>query len=425
METCIWHPFTQMMTTHKPISIIKGKGTYLYAEDGNPYLDGIASWWVNLHGHAHPYIVERIHEQASTLEHVIFADFTHPSAIELAQRLIRLYPGQFSKVFYSDNGSTAVEVAIKMAFQYWYNQNATNPRKKIICFKGSYHGETFGAMSASGKNEIHKPFWKYLFDVEMIDPPWDEEHSISQLKHLVKSDDIACFIFEPLILGVSGMRSYPAKGLNALMKICKEHDILMIADEVLTGFGRTGYLFACEGLEEKPDIVCLSKGLTGGFVPLGVTLCKERVYNAFLSDDLSKALLHGHSYTGNPIACQSALASLDLLEMPNSLQQREMIKESHQRFCQKWKDHPSLIRCECLGVILAIEYKVGNLSYFSSFRDTLYRHFLKHYILLRPLGNVIYVLPPYCITFEELSIIYDHIIRFTEEYSYASGRNKF
>lgn len=411
-QTCIWHPFTQMKNARPPIPIIKGEGIYLYREDGSRYIDAISSWWVNLHGHCHPYIIEKIKSQAEQLEHVIFADFTHAPAVELASRLLSILPGAMSKIFYSDNGSTAVEVALKISLQYWYNQDPKTPKMKIICFKNSYHGDTFGAMSAAGRNEFNKPFWKHLFEVESIDPPLkgQEALSLSQIKASIDKGTVACFIFEPLILGSGGMVMYPPAGLNDLMKYCREHNVLTIADEVMTGFGRTGTLFACEQTIEKPDLICLSKGLTGGFLPLGATACSEKIFNAFLSDHLNQAFLHGHSYTANPLACSSGLASLDLLLEETCTLQRKMIATSHKVFCEKWQSHPKLVRCESMGTILALEYKTESTSYFQSMRDVLYDFFLSKGILLRPLGNVLYVLPPYCIQPEELQLIYNQII---------------
>lgn len=409
-RACIWHPFTQMQTARPPIAIVKAKGASLYAEDGSSYLDAISSWWVNLHGHAHPYIVKKIKEQADVLEHVIFADFTHIPAVELASRLLAILPGSMSKIFYSDNGSTAVETALKMALQYWHNQKI--PKTQVICLRNSYHGDTFGAMSASGKNAFNRPFWKYLFGVESIDPPLkgQEESSLSQLQSLLDHAPSACFIFEPLVQGAGGMIIYPPEGLDRLIQCCKQRNVLTIADEVMTGFGRTGTLFACEKLQEKPDFICLSKGLTGGFLPLGVTACTEEIFKAFLSEQLSDAFLHGHSYTANPLACSSALASLDLLLENECSQQREMINSCHQDFCNQWRTHPKLRRCECLGTLLALEYRTDSSSYFQSIRNRLYLYFLNQGILLRPLGNVLYILPPYCILKSELQFIYDQMI---------------
>lgn len=407
--SCIWHPFTQMQTARPPIPIVKGKGLYLYGEDGRPYLDAISSWWVNLHGHAHPYIIDKIKNQADLLEHVIFADFTHIPAIDLGSRLLSIIPGNMSKIFYSDNGSTAVEVAIKMALQYWYNKKIN--RTKVICFKNSYHGDTFGAMSAAGRNGFNKPFWKQLFDVESIDPPIKgrEDQSLHQLQLILDKEEAACFIFEPLILGSGGMIIYSGSGLDSLIQCCHKQEVLTIADEVMTGFGRTGSLFACGQIHEKPDLICLSKGLTGGFLPLGATACTEKIFKAFLGDHLHQAFLHGHSYTANPLACSSALASLDLLMEKTCFLQREMIETCHKSFCEKWQSHPKLRRCESLGTILALEYKTESTSYFQPLRDRLYDFFLNKGTLLRPLGNVLYVLPPYCIQKQELELIYAQI----------------
>jgi len=406
----IWHPFTQMQTARPPIPIVRAKGAYLYAEGGSRYLDAISSWWVNLHGHAHPYIVQKIKSQAEILEHVIFADFTHGPAVELASRLLSILPGAMSKVFYSDNGSTAVEAALKIALQYWHNRNS--PKTKVICFKNSYHGDTFGAMSAAGRNEFNRPFWKHLFDVESIDPPLtgQEDLSLSQLRSILNQGNVACFIFEPLVLGSGGMIMYPPHGLDKLIQCCKQHHVLTINDEVMTGFGRTGTLFASQQLAENSDLICLSKGLTGGFLPLGVTACTEDIFNAFLGEHLHQAFLHGHSYTANPLACSSALASLDLLLENSCSLQRKMIEACHQDFCNQWRLHPKLKRCEHRGTILALEYQTENRSYFQSIRDRLYHFFLSKGILLRPLGNVLYVLPPYCIQADELQFIYDQII---------------
>lgn len=409
----IWHPFTQMKTTRPSIPIIRAEGVYLYSEDGLRYIDAISSWWVNLHGHAHPYIAERINQQTQTLDHVLFAGFTHAPAVDLAKRLISILPGKMSKIFYSDNGSTSVEIAIKMAIQYWKNKDCGSNRSKIVCFKKSYHGDTFGAMSAAGKNEFNQHFWKQLFEVESIDAPTkgNEETSINQLQKILEKGEIAAFIFEPLILGSGGMIIYPPEGLNKLIQLCKQYRVLTIADEVMTGFGRTQTLFACEQLRFTPDIICLSKGLTGGFLPLGVTASTEKIYEAFLGDTLKQAFLHGHSYTANPIACSSALASLDLLQNIACYQQREFISRAHKDFCLSWKNHPKIKRCESIGTILAIEYRSDCAdSYLEASKTHLYHFFLDNGVLIRPLGNVLYILPPYCIQLNELQLIYELII---------------
>lgn len=413
----LWHPFTQVKTAHSCIPIVRGEGAYIYDADQNRYLDGISSWWVNLHGHAHPYIAKKIKAQLDSLEHVIFAGFTHSPAIELAERLLAILPGSPSKIFYTDNGSTAVEAALKMAFQYGYNLNEQTKKTKALAFQHSYHGDTFGAMSAAGKNALHKPFWKYLFEIESIEPPLlgKESDSLAQFERAAKKGDVACFIFEPLVLGVGGMQIYPPQGLDAMLELCRQYGIISIADEVMTGFGRTGSLFACDQLSQKPDIMCLSKGLTGGFLPFGAVACSEHIFQGFTSEKLEHAFLHGHSFAGNPLACASAIASLDLLAEEACRTQIGAIARCHQKFVQAWKHHPKLKRCESLGTILAVEYASDGISYFYAKRNQLCQYFLQNHILLRPFGNVLHVIPPYCITEEELAFIYAHIIRTLEE----------
>lgn len=405
----IWHPFTQAKTAITPIPIVRGKGIYLYTEQGDAYLDAISSWWSNLHGHSHPYIAEKIAKQARSLEHVIFADFTHLPAIQLAEKLLETLPSGYSKVFYSDNGSTCVETAMKIALQYWHNLNPASSKTKIIAFKDAYHGETFGAMSAAEKNHFNRPFWSFLFEVHHIDPPskGKEEYSLKQLQEIISQGDVAFFIFEPLVQGVAGMLMHEAEGLDRLLQHCRENHVLTIADEVMTGFGRLETLFAVQQLTETPDMICMSKAMTGGFLPIAATVCKQSIYDQFLSDDKSKSLLHGHTYTANPIACAAALANLELLLADECFQQRVMIAKKHLQFCQQWQGNPKLARLEAKGTILALEYQVeSNRAYFSSIRDRLYHYFLKHKLLLRPFGNVFYVSPPYCIQEDELDHIY-------------------
>lgn len=415
----VWHPWTQMQTARPFVPIVRGKGSCLYSADGHSFLDGVSSWWVNLHGHAHPHIIQKVQAQLELLEHVSFGDFTHPTAIELAARILPVLPGKMSKIFYSDNGSTAVEIALKMALQYWYNQDYKTCKKKVVCFKNSYHGETFGAMSASGPNDFNKPFQKHLFQVEMIDFPSQgcENHSCEQLEKILVQNETACFIFEPLILGVGGMKIYSPYALDHLIRLCKQYQVITIADEVMTGFGRTGKLFACNYLEESPEIICLSKGITGGFLPLGVTAATSSIYEAFLSDHMSQALLHGHSYTANPLACASALGSLDLLLDEKCSLQRHRLTLAHQNFCDQWKTHPKLKRCESLGTVLVLEFhkETYESSYFQPLRNRLYHYFFDQGILLRPLGNVLFVMPPYCMHEDELNYIYEHIILFLNE----------
>lgn len=404
----IWHPYTQMQTAAAPVGIVRGEGACLYDEDGKCYIDAISSWWVNIHGHAHPYIAAKVAEQLKTLEHVIFAGFTHEPAIELAERLLALLPSNQAKVFYSDNGSTAVEVALKMCLQYWYNKG--EQRTKILAFINAYHGDTFGAMAVSGRSAFTNAFEKLLFDVEFIDLPTAENIAELRTKISALKSELACFIVEPLVQGSAGMIMYEAAYLDELMQHCREEGIFTIADEVFTGFGRTGKNFASDHLKHQPDIMCFSKGLTGGTMALGVTTCTQYIYNAFLSDDRLKTLFHGHSFTANPIACAAALASMDLFVQPETTDNLLRIVASHQAFAIQLQGHPKVRAVRQTGTIIAIEWETGNnTSYFSSLRDTLYQYFLSAGIILRPLGNIVYILPPYCITNEQLGYIYSTI----------------
>lgn len=408
-KSLIWHPFNRATRSFMNKVMVKGRGVHLYDLEGNAYLDGISSWWVNLHGHSHPHIIQKIHEQAQKLEHVIFADCTHPPAIELASRLLSILPGESRRIFYSDNGSTAVEVAIKIALQYFYNKKIK--KKKVVCFEGGYHGDTFGAMSVSGKNRFHRPFWDYLFEVETIKPPiaGKEESVLKSLKEILKKNETACFIFEPQVLGAGGMVFYSLEALKVLIDMCHQQGVLTVADEVMTGFGRTGPLFVSSLLPRAPDIICLSKGLTGGFLPMGATVCSNEIFEAFCATNSDCSFLHGHSYTANPLACASALASLDLLLEKTCCAQRRMIEEEHRRFCEHWQDDARLNRIGSLGTILSLEYASGQNSYFNPIGERLSRFFIEKNILLRPLGNVLYVMPPYCIQKEELASIYQQI----------------
>lgn len=406
----IWHPFTQMKNAKPAIPIVRGEGALLFDENGKTFIDGVSSWWVNLHGHSHPYIAQKVSEQLRTLEHVIFAGFTHKPAIELAEKLLNILPQNQARIFYSDNGSTAVEVAIKMALQFWHNSG--KPRRKIIALHNAYHGDTFGAMSVSGRDAFTQAFHPLLFEVDFIDAPekGKEETSLNQLKEIIAKEEIAAFIFEPLVQGTAGMRMYAPGALDALIAVCKEAGIITIADEVMTGFGRTGKLFASHYLQNQPDIMCLSKGLTGGTIPLGITSCANKIYEAFLSDDKFKTFFHGHSFTANPLSCTAALASYDLLISEETQQNIQRISKLHEIFLHKISKHPQVDNARQQGTILAIEIKTANSSsYFSNIRDFLYDFFIEKGILLRPLGNIIYIIPPYCITDAQLKIIYSAI----------------
>ncbi len=416
----IWHPYTQMSDADH-LCIIRGEGAYLFDENGNKYIDVVSSWWTNLHGHAHPHIAQRIGAQAKQLEHLMFAGFTHPPAIELAERLLRHLPVNQEKLFFSDNGSTAVEVSLKMAIQYWRNKG--EHRTKVIAFKNGYHGDTFGAMSIGERGIFNQAFQDLLFGVLFIDAPvpGNQAESVAQLQQEMESNpsSIACFIFEPLVQGAGGMLMHDPDALNALICCCKENGILTIADEVMTGFGRTGKFFASDYLSEKPDILCMSKGLTGGFLPMAITSCTSAVFNAFLSkknEPLNKTFYHGHSYTANPLGCAAALASLDLMEATATMEHIERITRRHALFREVIADDPKILDVRQCGTILAIELKTATgSSYNSSMRDTIYHFFLQRGIIMRPLGNTMYLMPPYCITDDDLDYIYRSIENFLKQ----------
>ena len=414
-KNVVWHPFTQLKKSPLPISIVRGEGACFYDENGKRYIDGIASWWVNIHGHSHPYLAKKISEQLLTLEHAIFSGFTHEPAVQLAERLLKRLPINQSKIFYSDNGSTAVEVALKMAFQYWSNQSIS--KTKVIAFENAYHGDTFGGMSVGSRNVFNMPFSKLLFDVIHIPVPvkGKEQECLAAMKNALKEQDIACFIFEPLVQGAGGMVMYSEKILDELITLCNNKNVITIADEVMTGFGRTGKFFASDFLQNKPDIISMSKGITGGVMPLGATSSAQFIYDAFLSDDKMKTFFHGHSYTGNTTACSAALASLDLFDKSETFENIKRIELQHNVFRQNIKWHPSLIDSRQLGTILAFEIKTKeHTHYLNSIAENISEFFTSRGIILRPLGNVLYVLPPYCISNIDLQFIYTTIEEFLD-----------
>ncbi len=405
----VWHPFTQVSYAPENIVIERGEGACFIDIDGNRYIDGISSWWVNLHGHCNPHIVASVTKQIGQLEHSIFAGFTHKPGIELARRLLQHLPS-FDKVFFSDNGSTSVEVALKMTFQYWSNKGT--PKHKVIAFKDAYHGDTFGGMSVAARNAFNQPFEALLFDVISIDLPAEGniQDLLQQLEIILQHGDVSCFIFEPLVLGASGMLMYTPEHLQLLIDLCRKYDCLTIADEVMTGFGRTGKFFATDYLTNKPDIICMSKGITGGFFPLGATACKQFIFDAFISSDKMKTFFHGHSYTGNPTICAAALASMDLMESDTVQRQIDYITNSHATFAKELANCNNIEGVRHTGTILAFDIKTGEKTgYLNNAAEPLAEFFIKRGIILRPLGNVLYILPPYCISSHELERVYDAV----------------
>jgi len=409
----IWHPFTPLIGSADPIMVTSAKGVYLNTNDGRKIIDAVSSWWTNLHGHANPHIANAIAQQANNLEHVIFAGFTHEPAIKLSENLLTILPENQSKIFFSDNGSTAVEVGIKMALQYWYN-NGT-PKKKVIAMNGAYHGDTFGAMSIGDRSIFTEPFSKHLFNVDFIDLPnaENEETVLSHFNALVEKNDVAAFIVEPLVQAAGGMRMYSPAVLDKLFSIAHGHDVICIADEVFTGFGRTGKNFASNYLTRMPDIMALSKGLTGGTLPLSITTCSEKIIKAFRTDDFEKTFFHGHSYTGNPLACAVANASFELLTSAECQRAIQRISDSHAQFKAEMSGHHAVSDARNLGTIVALEIKNDEGTFYSNpIRKKIYPYFLEQGILLRPLGNVIYIVPPYVITDNELQRVYSSIRNF-------------
>lgn len=418
----VWHPYTQMKTAPDPIWVERGEGAWLYPKSGERILDLISSWWVTIHGHAHPYIAQKIAEQAGKLEQVIFAGFTHTPAQELATQLLPLLPGSMASVFYSDNGSTAVEVGLKMALQYW--NNSGKPKSKILAFQNAYHGDTFGAMSVSSRSVFTLPFNGQLFEVEFLPDPYPENLSktLNRIEALGLEGQTAAFIFEPLVMGAAGMICYEPSYLDSLLEKCNQYGILTIADEVMTGFGRTGTLFATEQTQFSPDIICLSKGITGGFLPLGVTASTRKIYDTFLDEDRMKTFFHGHSYTANPLACVAALASLECFKNEKTLERIQAIEKLHQEFKKKVEGNAFVQQVRVKGSLLAITLQEGKNApdYLSDWGPIIYSWFIQRGFLMRPLGNVLYLLPPYCITDSELASAYEAITAFLEQLGSAN-----
>lgn len=403
-RACVWHPYTQMLAASPPLPVVRGEGVYLYTEDGRRILDGISSWWVNIHGHSHPKLNEALAAQARELEHVVFAGCTHRPAVELAERLLALLPG-LSRVFYSDNGSTAVEAALKMAFQYWRNRG--QDRRQFIALHHAYHGDTVGAMSASEDSIFTRAFTPLLFPVVRAHAPYcfrcplglsretcgiaclgDLEARLQEL-----GDTAAAVIVEPMLQGAGGMIVWPAEFLAGVRQLCDGYGTLMIADEVLTGFGRTGKMFACEHAGVRPDILCLSKALTGGYLPLGATLATAEIYDAFLSEDRNKTFFHGHSYTANPLACAVAIASLDLFREEGTLDRVAALERRLKAGLEPLRKFGDV---RVIGGVGIVELSPDG-GYLSEIGPRLNAAFLARGLLLRPLGNVVYFMPPYLI----------------------------
>lgn len=413
----VWHPFSHGATEPELLNIQFARGAWLTLGDGRRILDGIASWWTSLHGHGHPKIVEAIARQAERLDHVLFAGATHEPAVELAEKLIKIAPPGLSKVFYSDNGSTAVEVALKIAIQYCYLRGER--RRRIVALDGGYHGDTFGAMAAGESSIFTKPFADYLFHVDRIVPPVRESGVASALESAAKlleqhATEIAALLCEPVLQGASGMRLHPPAYVRGLRALCSQFGILMIADEVMTGFGRTGKLFACEHAGISPDLLCLAKGLTGGTLPLAATLCREEIFEVFQTGDRSRAFFHGHSFTGNPIACAAALASMELTLQKDFLQNVSRIGARVSEKVNLLKNHPGVADVRSLGLLTAVELSGGG-GYLLPGALGIRKRAVELGALLRPLGPVLYTLPPACLEDREAAQLGDILYQLAME----------
>lgn len=418
MHRNVWYPFTKVKNNPEPLKVKSGKGIWLELEDGRKIIDCISSWWVNIHGHAHPEISKAISTQAETLEHVIFSNFTHQPAEDVAETLARLLPGDLNRVFFSDNGSTAVEVALKMGIQYW--QNRGEKRQKFIAFNNSYHGDTFGAMSAGSRTIFSDVFSSHLFDVDFVDYPstWQgdktvaekEDRIIEQIEKLleVSPGEYVGIIIEPLVQGAGGMNMCREEFLQKLHWVNRQYDTLLIFDEVMTGFGRTGELFACRRAQVQPDMICLAKGLTGGFLPLSVTVCRDEIFDTFNSDDPMKTFWHGHSYTANPLGCAAALATLKLLE--KSQDRIKEIENKHKELISMFTEKKYVKNVRITGTIAAFDLITKDKDgYLNPVSDTVKKYCVDYGLLMRPLGNTIYLMPPYCITDSELADVYQKL----------------
>jgi adenosylmethionine-8-amino-7-oxononanoate aminotransferase len=419
----IWHPFTNAALDPPPPLVVRAEGVYLHTADGRKILDAVSSWWVNLHGHANPRIAAAIAEQARKMEQVIFAGFTHDAAEELAGRLRKWVRPELTQLFFSDDGSTAVEVALKLAVQYFSNQQRSEKRE-IVALEHGYHGDTAGAMSVSDDSPFTDPFRSMRYPVLRVHSAYCHRcpvglkretchiECVQQIEALLaeRADQIAAVIVEPLLQAAGGMILHPVEFLQKIRALCTRHEVLLIADEVLTGFGRTGKMFACDLGGVVPDLMCLSKGITGGFLPMGVTLCTDQVEAAFRSEDRKHTFYHGHSYTGNALACAAANASLQIFEDEPVFDRIHTIARINAERLAQFRELHQVGDTRQIGTIGAIELRAEDSGYLSAMRPKLYRFFLDRGVLLRPLGNVVYVLPPYVISPDELHRVYDVIL---------------
>lgn len=411
----VWHPFTQHAVQPEATLIAGGEGAWLETGDGRRIFDAISSWWVVTHGHRHPHIVQAIKHQVDRLDQVIFAGFTHEPAERLARHLIAITPPELEYVFFSDSGSTSVEVALKMALGFWRHRGEN--RSRILALEGAYHGDTIGGMSVGERGVFNAPYDPLLFDVDRLPFPsaGREQATLDALATACRNGGVAALIVEPLILGAGGMLIYPPWVLAEMKRICRTHGALLIADEVMTGWGRTGTLFACEQAGVTPDIGCYSKGLTGGSLPLAVTLCSADIFDAHYSTDRTRTFFHSSSYTANPIACAAALANLEIWEREPVLERIARLTTLHAARLDRFRENRRFANVRQIGTIAALDIAASDAGYMAGIGPRLYQSFLARGLLVRPLGNTIYIMPPYCSTAGELDLAYEAIGEIADE----------
>ena len=384
---------------------MKAKGALLFDEEGKTYVDAVSSWYTAMYGHCNDYIVERVHRQMQQLDQIIFSGFTHEPAIELSEKLMAILPQNQQKLMFNDNGSTSTEIGIKMALQYHHNKGQT--RKTLLAFEEGFHGDTFGAMSVSGLSVYNGPFEEFFIDVKRIPLPTatNQEELIKAIEAFHAETPLAGFIYEPLVQGAAGMKMYQPAHLDSILQKCKELGIILIADEVMTGFGKTGSFFASDFIEVKPDVICLSKALTAGLVPMGVTTCTQAIFDAFYDDDIGKGLFHAHTYSANPIACATAIAALDLLQSEEIQQNIKQIQSWHAAFASEIEKHPKVHSTRQQGTIFALELDVP-MERYGNLRYQIYERCMAEGVYLRPLGSTIYILAPFVTTQEQMQKVY-------------------
>ncbi|WP_292891300.1 adenosylmethionine--8-amino-7-oxononanoate transaminase [Nonlabens sp.] len=407
----IWHPLTQHKTASAPIAISHAKGNYLYDFEGKKYFDGISSWYTCSYGHTNPVLTNAIKHQVDQLHHIVFAGMTHEPVATLGKKLIAILPDNQQKLFFSENGSTSVEIGLKMAFQYHFNKG--EQRNTVVALENGFHGDTFGAMSASGLSVYNGPFEDFFIDVVRIPAPTKEnlDQVLQLVDRILEQQQISSFIYEPLVQGAAAMQLHDNEALCQVINKFQQQGVIAIADEVMTGFGKTGTYFASDQIGAKPDVMCLSKALTGGIMPMAVTSCTSDIYDAFYDDELAKGLFHGHTYSGNPLGCAVASAAIDLLISEEIQENIKRITRSNLGFKIKIESHTGVAAVRAKGVILAIDLAV-EMERYGNKRNEMFQWFWQRGLFLRPLGKTIYIVPPYTSSEQEMNFIYELLEEF-------------